>query len=204
MSELKAALLAVSPLDAKHGRGNATCKICGCNADDFDLVDANKFCSVEPFIYGLCGVGIRYFRCSACNFIFTNDFDAWSAEDFARYIYNDDYIKVDGEYVDRRPRTFASRLAQTLHGHSTLKILDYGSGAGVFENVMRSMGFDNVDSYDPFSSPREPAEKFDLITCVEVIEHSPTPLKTFQHMASFLKPDGAILLQTGVQPIDIS
>jgi SAM-dependent methyltransferase len=203
MNALQAALLAVSPLDVKTARGKSRCKICGSETVDFDLVDANKFCGSEPYMYGLSGVGVRYVRCVACRFIFTNDFDAWSPEEFTRYIYNDDYIKVDGEYVDQRPRRFAAQLARSLGDQKSLRILDYGSGSGVFENAMRALGFDNVESYDLFSSPREPVGKFDLITCVEVVEHSPTPLATFQHMASFLKPGGVIFVQTGVQPIDI-
>jgi hypothetical protein len=83
-----------------------------------------------------------------------------------------------------------------------IRILDYGSGSGVFERALRSQGFD-VTSYDPFSHPSRPEGKFELITCFEVMEHAPDPIRLLDDMVSLKTDDGAIVFSTGVQPVDI-
>jgi hypothetical protein len=51
--------------------------------------------------------------------------------------------------------------------------------------------------------PERPASHFDIITCIEVIEHSPTPVETLADMRSFLADEGVILLGEVLQPPDI-
>ena len=60
-----------------------------------------------------------------------------------------------------------------------------------------------MTGYDPFSSPTRPEGKFDLITCFEVIEHSPDPMGTLREMNSLLAPGGGILLGQSLQPPNI-
>ena len=40
------------------------------------------------------------------------------------------------------------------------------------------VGFRDVTAYDPFSSPQRPEARFDIMTCFEVMEHSPDPRAT--------------------------
>jgi SAM-dependent methyltransferase len=84
--------------------------------------------------------------------------------------------------------------------HGSARILDYGGGAGVFAERLREQGF-SAATYDPFSSFNQmPAEKFDLVTCFEVMEHVPSPQTTVAAMVSLLKQPGLILFSTLVQP----
>jgi SAM-dependent methyltransferase len=185
-------------------RSTRTCKICRGMAIQFDRVDFNKYCDTENYYeFGVSGISIWYFRCLFCGFVFTEDFDDWSHDEFANLIYNADYIKVDPEYVSDRPEWVARDFAARLQGCEHARILDYGSGAGVFVERMRAFGFRHIEACDPFSSPQRPSGTFDIVTCFEVIEHSPDPVATLGDMRSYLRDDGCIIFSQTVQPADI-
>jgi len=146
---------------------------------------------------------VPYHRCDDCGFLFTPFCDDWSHDDFARLIYNDDYILLDPEYLAGRAQRMAEQMARQLAGFTKARILDYGAGQGGFAERMAELGFSRIVSYDPFSMPTRPRGHFDIVTCFEVIEHSPSPRATLEDMLSFLRPDGCILLGETLQPPDI-
>lgn len=180
------------------------CKICGGKSHYFDSVDFFKYCAPDNYFeFGVSGIFVDYWHCATCGFIFTPFFDEWSDSDFRQFIYNEDYIKVDGEYARIRPEHVAEDFAGRLAGCAGARILDYGSGAGFFVSRMRDHGFGRIEGYDPFSSPEKPFGLFDIITCFEVIEHSPDPAATLADMKRYLKPDGCIIFSQTVHPDDI-
>jgi hypothetical protein len=179
------------------------CKICLGAAELFDVVDFNKFCNHQPYNFGLSGQPVYYLRCLECGFIFTRHCDNWSKETFAERIYNADYIKVDGEYADTRPKREAARFVASVPNAANLSVLDFGSGTGVFSRHAASLGVANIASYDPFSTPTKPAGEFDVATAIEVLEHTPDPLNTVSEILSFMKDDCVILFTTLLQPNDI-
>ncbi|OJW24413.1 MAG: hypothetical protein BGO51_02750 [Rhodospirillales bacterium 69-11] len=195
----------MGPLHEANSRSKqAPCKICGTPSLEFDHVDFNKYCDdLNCYKFGFSGFQVSYLRCRECGFLFTKDFDHWSSEDFRRYIYNNDYTKVDPEYISIRPTHVGKDFARRLKGAEGARILDYGSGAGVFADTLRQNGFVSVTSYDPFSSPERPTGRFDIITSFEVIEHTPDPLGTFADMRSLLHDDGCIIVSQTLQPADI-
>ncbi len=197
-------VLAGLPRLSRPGTPALACKICGGSAPLFDVVDFNKVCSTtEPYAFGLAGLPIAYHRCGACGFLFTGALDTWSEADFARFVYNDDYVLVDGDYVENRPRGDARMVAAMLDAHrGALRVLDYGGGRGLLAAALREAGYD-AESYDPFASPARPNGRFDVITCFEVIEHSVDPVASMREMRGFLADDGCILIGTGIQPPDI-
>jgi hypothetical protein len=136
-------------------------------------------------------------------FIFTDYCERWQPHHFKEYIYNNEYIKVDPDYVERRPARMATDLAGALANMKGMRILDYGSGSGVFAGKLRSAGFSRVESYDPFSMPVRPEGKFDLVTCFEVLEHAPNPVETFQQIKSFMHEQSCVVATTESQPPDI-
>lgn len=201
-SQLARNLAALPRLKAGLSKSSAkSCKVCGKSAPFFDLTDFWKGSGFYPF--GPSGISVAYYRCSKCGFMFAPLFDDWTAEDFRRNIYNDDYIAVDGEYSDARPRRSATAMATSLAGFEDARIIDYGSGTGLFANQMRAAGFKQIIDFDPFSSPVRPSGRFDIITCFEVIEHSPTPIETLLDIASLLNDDGCVILGESLQPPDI-
>ncbi len=167
----------------------------------FDVVDFQKCAGAYEF--GPAGVTVDWFRCARCDFLFTPFFDDWTHQDFARFVYNRDYAQVDPDYGEVRPREMARHAAGLLAGHENARILDYGAGLGLFAKGLASHGFRHVESYDPFSIPRRPAGHFDIITCNEVIEHTPSPLAALEDMRALLGPDGCLLLGECLQPPDI-
>jgi SAM-dependent methyltransferase len=201
-SDLESRLAALPRLDLMNAYTTASrCKICGGAAAFFDVTDFWKGCEFYPF--GMSGIPVPYHRCETCGFMFTNFFDDWTSEDFRRHIYNDQYVLVDGEYTSIRPERTAIDIAEWLRGYESARILDYGSGTGLFAKHMYDRGFEQVVSYDPFSAPTRPDGLFDIITCFEVIEHSTTPLDTLRDIASLLSDDGCVLLGQCLQPRDI-
>src|SRR6516162_1332595 len=157
-------------------RQGQPCKVCGGFSPPFDSLDFFKYCSpTNPFAFGFAGIHVDYRRCQDCGFIFTGFFDDWTSDEFAAYVYNADYPRIDSEYADIRPGNVAAMLAERLGGWQDIDILDYGSGSGAFAQHMAEHGFTNITNYDPFSSPARPEGRFSLITCFEVIEHTTSP-----------------------------
>src|ERR1700757_2877271 len=85
--------------------GAIPCKICSMEAPLYGTVDFNKSCvevtgkSLPP-----TGVPIPYRRSPRCGFLFTTAFDHWDTAQFKQFIYNDEYVEVDPEYEEIRPR----------------------------------------------------------------------------------------------------
>jgi 2-polyprenyl-6-hydroxyphenyl methylase/3-demethylubiquinone-9 3-methyltransferase len=167
-------------------------------------LDFNKHCMEEagnkfpPY-----GVAIYYRRCKACGFVFTEAFDAWTEADFARHIYNDDYIKIDPGYDTFRPAANAELVADLLAPRKDkVSILDFGGGNGRFAEHMRAAGFATCDTYDPFNPAfaTPPPRQYDVVTCFETLEHTPDPLGTVAAISAFLAGDGAVIFSTVVQP----
>lgn len=198
-----AKLVSLPRLNQAH-RQTAPCKLCGRKSYVFDVVDFNKCCATEFYAFGAAGIPVLYFRCDVCGFLFTQFFDTWTPQEFVKFVYNEDYIKVDGDYAGGRPKRQATAMAQRLAGFSHLRILDYGSGSGLFADQLRSQGFECVMSYDPFSSPSRPEGQFDVVTCFEVLEHSISPQYTLSDIQSFLDKKGVVIFGTDIQPSTIS
>ena len=187
---------------------HAECKCCRAPAPLFDLCDFNKNCSEHRGVFlPLSGIPIYYYRCPRCGFLFTTDFDGLTRDEFAKHVYNDDYLKIDPDYQSSRPALNA-RLVDHLFGgaKAAAGVLDYGGGSGALEKSLRQLGFTRVRTYDPFSPDyrERPAGTFPLVTSFEVVEHATDPLATFADAAALLDPgNGVLLFSTLVQPADI-
>jgi len=205
--KLKRSLTALPPLAPSNRIAQSLpCKLCTQPAPPFDVVDFWKFCAPNGgYNFGLSGIPVTYHRCTRCSFIFTPFFDDWTHQDFARFVYNDDYIKVDGAYDGVRPAKDAEAVSRLLDGlPKDVRILDYGSGSGLFGTALQKSDYTEVTSYDPFSNPVAPDGQFDLITLFEVIEHAPQPQDVLRDVARFAKPGAAILFSSGFQPANIA
>jgi len=189
-------------------RKQTQCKCCANIAYLYDVCDFNKSCEEAKKKYlPLSGIPIYYYKCLECGFVFTNAFDEWDMNEFKEHIYNEQYIDVDPDYVERRPSGSAN-IIHNLFSQSkeTLKIIDYGGGNGIFEKRLFQFGFKNVKTYDPFypKFSEKPSGKFNLLTSFEVIEHVPNPYETFEEMFSLLDlENGLIVFSTLIQPKDI-
>ena len=183
------------------------CKICDGQSFLYGVVDFNRAClTPQAKMPTLSGVPVYYRLCSACGFIFSNCFDSWTQQEFNQYIYNDQYIDVDPDYAEVRPRHNA-RIVEQIFGKdkSKLSILDYGGGNGICGELLREAGFHAVEIYDPFTPKyaRRPEGKFDIVICFETLEHLPNPLEEIKSIVESAQETGVVLFSTLVQPVDI-
>jgi SAM-dependent methyltransferase len=184
----------------------AVCKCCGSPTSLYGVVDFHKNCNIHQHkVLDVSGIPIYYYRCPQCGFLFTTAFDHFAQEDFHRHVYNADYLLVDPDYRESRPRGNAALICQLFPTIKPRRILDYGSGEGLLAEVLRGTGLFEVDSFDPFVPQRaaRPPHRYDCIVSFEVLEHSTDPVQTMADMNSFLTNDGLILLSTLLQPADI-
>jgi 2-polyprenyl-6-hydroxyphenyl methylase/3-demethylubiquinone-9 3-methyltransferase len=175
------------------------CKICGDRAEIVGSVDFNKSCETTMGIHlSALSIPVIYSACPSCRFIFTEDFDLWTHENFRDFIYNAEYKIVDPDYTYIRPRWTSKKLTHVLHQFPDLQILDFGGGSGFLTRQLAQSGFRKVTMYDPFTPGHTtlPGTKFDLVTCFETFEHVPNPRDTLNRVMSCLKTDGAIIFST--------
>jgi 2-polyprenyl-3-methyl-5-hydroxy-6-metoxy-1,4-benzoquinol methylase len=178
------------------------CKVCGTPSPLFGVVDFHKSCiEAQGKRLPLSGRPVYYRRCPQCAFTFTTAFDSWDQETFRTQIYNDEYIVVDPDFAELRPAGNAHLIAHSFPGaRASIRILDYGGGNGLLASRLRDAGF-SATTYDPFSSFHDlPDDKFDLVTCFEVLEHAPTPQEAVAAIVSLIKQPGGLLFSTLVQP----
>ena len=79
--------------------------------------------------FSFAGIHVDCRRCRDCGFIFTGFFDDCTPDEFAAYVYNADYPRIDSQDTDIRPGNVAAMLADRLGPWRDIDILDYGSGA---------------------------------------------------------------------------
>ncbi len=182
------------------------CKACDTPSPALGTVDFNKCCEDRRRVAApLSGRRIAYHRCPACMLVFTGDFDVWDREDFRTHIYNDGYADVDPDYAIDRPAASAL-LIGTLFGEACrgLPVLDYGGGDGALAALLNSQHGMVAEVYDPFNPACDvpPHRRFPLITCLEVLEHTPDPRATVLEIASLVQEAGLVVFSTLVQPAD--
>lgn len=185
----------------------ALCKCCGSTAHLCGVVDFNKNCEQQrnPHVLPVIGIPVYYHRCSFCGFIFSILFDDFSSHQFSEAIYNNDYILVDPDFEDVRPRSNAQAITNILGKNWSLDVLDYGGGTGKTAALLREQGYSNVNTYDPFSGEHRnrPQAVFDCIFSFEVFEHTISPRQTLDEICGLLKPNGLIFFSTLLQPENI-
>lgn len=117
------------------------------------------------------------------------------------------------------PEQVAQQLAATLTGQigplTGRRLLDFGAGVGGFAALARSLGAE-VDCIEPDAEARrqaerrglvsypdlealgnaKPANRYDVITSIEVIEHLRDPVRDFHAFRRLLAPRGALFLTT--------
>jgi SAM-dependent methyltransferase len=178
---------------------STACPVCAAAASLLDVVDLNKSCEeARGIVLPVAGVPIRYFLCDACGFCFAPDMYQWSMQEFSDRIYNDDYKRVDPDYVDLRPRLNARFVSELFASHAlAIRHLDYGGGSGLLSSELFAAGWDST-SYDPFVDGALPADlgRFNLVTCFEVFEHVPDVTQLVATLASLVDEDGMVLFST--------
>jgi 2-polyprenyl-3-methyl-5-hydroxy-6-metoxy-1,4-benzoquinol methylase len=76
-------------------------------------------------------------------------------------------------------------------------VLDYGCGRGDFIDFLNNQEI-KADGYDPYSDRYKdlPNKKYDVVTMIEVIEHTCSPYKELDEIKSFLNHNGIVFIET--------
>ncbi|MCE1228644.1 MAG: class I SAM-dependent methyltransferase [Firmicutes bacterium] len=176
------------------------CPVCDGESSLLDVVDFHKSCEERRGIYfDLSGIPIYYAICHNCGFCFAPEMAAWSLEQFETKVYNQQYVHVDPDYIEIRPREKATELLSMFPGvNSFIKHLDYGGGNGLLSQLLKAADWNSI-SYDPFVDKNKninSLDKFDLITAYEVFEHVPDVDRLMSNLNTLLKPNGLVLFST--------
>jgi SAM-dependent methyltransferase len=139
----------------------------------------------------------RYFRCSRCELTFLDPAQRPDAQTERAY-----YDLHQNSPDDPGYRAFLNRLAQPLsallpansHG------LDFGCGPGpALARMLEEQGH-RMALYDPIFAPNENAlqQRYDVVTCTEVVEHFHQPQREFARFNTLVKPGGLLAVMTGM------
>jgi SAM-dependent methyltransferase len=186
---------------------STACKICDTPSHLCGMVDfargggANdRAARFGVKIHPYSGWSIYFYHCPSCGFVFTTAFDTWMPADFARVIYNDEYVRDDPSYLENRPRENAEMIQKNFPEMAHVSLLDYGAGAGLLERKLRGMGFPDVDSFEPYGPGGAilplPDRRYAMITSFEVFEHHPRPHELLNSLTRCLLDEGVVLFST--------
>jgi SAM-dependent methyltransferase len=158
-------------------------------------------------------------RCPSCGFLYRNPGirperlgDLYSGGRYGRFL--------TGRYARDRQRDYRRVMAEfapVFEDGSGRRLLDYGSGAGLYTEVAHEQGFEahGVDlspdavekararpgggrSYvgAPLEVPEIAAGGFDVVTMWSVLAHLPRPVDDLSMLRGLLAPDGVLLIST--------
>ena len=171
------------------------CPICDSEIILLGSVDFNKSCGGD---LPNSGKLIDYHVCNICQFVFSQEIYGWPKEQFINEVYNEQYVKVDEDYLQKRLEGNASLIHKTFPNKEGIRHLDYGGGNGVLSECLRLQDW-NSQSYDPFNSEDEPIESlgtFDLITVFEVFEHVPNVNELFKNLSRLTDNQSMVIFST--------
>jgi len=137
----------------------------------------------------------RYLWCSRCDLV-SVDPTQLPTPDVERTEYDLHQNRVD----DSKYRAFLSRAFEPLVARvkPRAKGLDFGCGPGpALAAMFREAGYE-MAVYDPIYAPDISVlrQKYDFVTCTEVIEHVHRPQQIWAQLVSMLKPPGCLLIMT--------
>lgn len=143
---------------------------------------------------------VKYFKCSSCQFIQTEE-PHWLSESYSNAITKLDIgLVVRNEVMAPIVKAVISKWFDP-----NAKFIDYGGGYGMLVRMMRDRGFDyyRQDVYcsnlyaESFDISDVPSFRAELVTAFEVFEHLQDPVAELEKM---LVLGDNILFSTEVQP----
>lgn len=91
-----------------------------------------------------------------------------------------------------------TRFERIQYFNQNAKVLDYGCGSGLLVNFLKIRGVD-VDGYDKYSNTYNKEilkNTYDVVTMIEVIEHTTAPFNEIDEIFDCLKERGTLMIET--------
>ncbi len=137
----------------------------------------------------------HFYLCRTCKGIYRNTSEYLNQTDEKeRYQHHKNHIKDLG-YIK-----FADPIISSVkkYFNKNHRGLDFGAGhTPVISEILKNVNY-QVEIYDPlfFNNKKVLKNKYDFITCCEVIEHFYKPKKEFELLYNLLKPNGKLICMT--------
>jgi len=182
------------------------CRVCG-SLGVFHLCQTpNEHSKTSP---------LDHFRCADCGSVFVGN--AVDSEELG-VAYASLNTKSYFEEVDVESRSKMASAIRALERFLTKdsKIIDVGTGSGLFVEILHNAGYKDVSAheiegsdlsrikgiasrvYQDFDYHTVPSETFDAATLLDVVEHVMDPKSLIRACARMLKPGGMIYFHTPV------
>ena len=138
-----------------------------------------------------------FYKCDTCDGIFRPKDTFLTAEEEKEH-----YEKHNNDVFDGRYQNFVYPIVNAILQDFTpeAKGLDFGSGTGpVIAKMLTDKGF-QVQNYDLFFANDVSLlnQKYDCVSCCEVMEHFHNPYQEFELLKSLLLPKGKLYCKTAV------
>lgn len=170
-----------------------------CNSEDVKSFAMRKFSPFAGQTPKKENFSVEYFVCKDCGLIFCPEMISWSKEKFSEMCYNDGYKKYDMDIVTpngRRQNMSFNFIKENLPKGMTN--LDYGGGNGYLSDILNKNGYSSK-TYDPFTKFNDTSvlnNKYDFVSCIEVLEHSYNILDVAKQISD--ASGGIIYVSTGI------
>lgn len=142
-----------------------------------------------------------YHRCQCCEATVMAEFcRLGEAEEKAVYRLHDNHPDDPGyrRFLSKLATPLLAKLAPGMRG------LDFGCGPGpALADMLLEQGME-MSVYDPFFAPDRSvlANRYDFVTCTEVVEHLYHPARIFRELDALLLPGGWLGIMTCFQTDD--
>lgn len=134
---------------------------------------------------------VEYCQCGSCGTLFSDPIDQ-------------DGLVGGGNEIPRNSLQNHIRIARVDELTQNFKkedvhILDYGAGHGYLVNDLKTAGYISTQGFDPYNpefSKFPERNKYDIVTCIEVIEHTSAPFVELDVMCRSLMRNGIVIFET--------
>lgn len=116
---------------------------------------------------------------------------------YCKPLPQDDKVGGTGE-MGRNSVHNPGRMERIKQINPSAKVLDYGCGSGLLVNFLKVRGMEAI-GYDKYSTQFNqdiPNNTFDIVTMIEIIEHTSFPFIELDEVYKSLKDGGAVIIET--------
>jgi len=158
--------------------------------------------------------GYQVYRCKKCASLFVHNVP--SAEELAKIYASNTYYELPQESVKRIDDENIRRVKSVTRHLKSGEFLDIGCARGGLLDIAKKSGFETFGVeptpanaevasskghvvFNGFLNEfahEEPSKRFDVITCLDVIEHIEFPLEFMKTIVSLLSETGVLVLST--------